>query len=362
MTIRADGTRSHGARGYGEDIPLSAEVSLPASVVFVITPALCIDKLLEDLKEALGNGELSKIEGQSVSLNCMLTTKYYTAKLRLIFISAGNGNDVAELSDAALWGNAEGILLCNIAGQATSFNRTSKWWSQHQQQCKPAVKLCMALSPPAGVVAVAAAADRGAMQSWCLDEGFEYIAPSGTIEDAEEEADGLCGFPRVVSALEANIWRSMRRGGTPAVVARQHPAADAILLDKSSGGSGSAGTTLKRATRRDAGATVAAALAADAKTAGRADAAAEGKALAQLLGGLAPTADGTEGDDDVAMANDFDGMAALFAQARQLRQEAQRQRASGRKDNETDAKARREKAAAMVTQLMQAMNMGEEEP
>ena len=229
--------------------------------------------------------------------------------------------------------DAEGLVLLFDPSTKDGFESVKTWWKKYGPDVHVGVKLCLAYVVTKTSSKVEDASRSRSAREWCLDNGFELLCSvkkSCWVMDIDEaeggEPCGATGMSRVVEALSANMWCSMKRGDPPVPKQTTTKKIKKVSSSPPSSSSSSSSTVVKKevkpATKKLS----------------------ESDALRSLM-----SLDGGAEDGE----SDFDGMSDLFQEARNLRAQA----CSGQlSDTE-----RRERAEAMMLRLMNVMGLDEDD-
>jgi len=156
--------------------------------------------------DALCQGSSPTAEMDVLPSFMSLETKYYSARLDLFLCELERGGEAEEL------GGKEGYLMCLSVEMA---NNTASVVSRQELFAKGeaaedagiSIRILVILGRDVTLSEEA----RGAWINWSLDHGFELIEiDSSGLTDSwkEREKEGL---PRLMEALQANMWSSMVR-------------------------------------------------------------------------------------------------------------------------------------------------------
>ena len=225
--------------------------------------------------------------------------------------------------------DAEGLVLLFDPSTKDGFESVKTWWKKNASDVHVGVKLCLAYVVTKTSPKVEDASRSRHAREWCLDNGFELLCSEKKscwvmdIDEAEGgEPCGATGMSRVVEALSANMWCSMKRGVPPVPKQMTTKKIEKVSSPPSSSSSPVVKKEVKPATKKLS----------------------ESDALRSLM-----SLDGGAEDGE----GDFDDMSDLFQEARNLRAQA----CSGQlSDTE-----RRERAEAMMLRLMSVMGLDEDD-
>ena len=152
--------------------------------------------------------------GAFVEHSMELSTKYYVAALKIWpqcdAAAAATCVAAAAAGDEECGGllTSEGLLLVFDGDAEASFVAACAAWTGFVDASEVALRLCVALQPSS----FESGEDQRAKRiEWCLDHGFEYVEvdsarPTAGYDDREKD-----GMPRVMEALESNLWQSAER-------------------------------------------------------------------------------------------------------------------------------------------------------
>ena len=113
--------------------------------------------------------------------------------------------------------DAEGLVLLFDPSTKDGFESVKTWWKKNASDVHVGVKLCLAYVVTKTSPKVEDASRSRHAREWCLDNGFELLCSEKKsccmdMDEAEGgEPCGATGMSRVVEALSANMWCSMKR-------------------------------------------------------------------------------------------------------------------------------------------------------
>ncbi|KAI9359685.1 hypothetical protein DFJ73DRAFT_110784 [Zopfochytrium polystomum] len=140
-----------------------------------------------------------------------LTTKYYTAALTFWIDTTDTPLSPAEANEWNVLGpSIDGFIFLYDKTKPETFKDLAAW-TGFLASAEPSVILCV------GIGGADAEPDQSHID-WCVERGVEYV----DLDETQEEQDPSSslggadkyGLPRVLEALETNIWGSMVRTGS----------------------------------------------------------------------------------------------------------------------------------------------------
>jgi len=238
----------------------------------------------------------------------------------------------AQLDVVSENSDLEALVLLFDPDVKDGFESVKTWWKNNGSSCRVNVKLCMAFLAKEGSMKTEDLSRSRLAREWCLDNGFELVCnvkKSCWVMDIDEAEGGECygatGMSRVVEALSANMWSSMKRGKVTSTSASPPRAPTSR-------------TTITKPTN----------VVVKKQVIPATKMLSESDALRSLL----PTSSSGDafGEDDEEID---DTMSNLFKEARTLREQA----TSGKLSDDE----RRDRAEAMMLRLMSAMGLDEDD-
>jgi hypothetical protein len=175
-----------------------------------------------------------------------LDNKYYTCSLDIWLAEREDAGSVqSTLGEHGR--DCQALVLVFDSGDAASFD-TLLAWEGFMEETSPSVLLVVGNERRAG--SVDAALEERA-RDWALDHGLEYVSvpfasaavavgvsqagkAEETVEDGAEDTDENEGLPRILAALESNMWRHMEMKARSGAGSRSGGNSERTVVDKSS--------------------------------------------------------------------------------------------------------------------------------
>ncbi|TPX36285.1 hypothetical protein SmJEL517_g01643 [Synchytrium microbalum] len=177
-----------------------------------------VTRLLRDTNQSdLIQTHLSSPEIQDgLTIPYTLDTRYYTAQTSLWVASTDTAaNDISHWNVVAP--AIDAVIYVFDRAEPTTFTHIHPW-SDFLSSHDPNVSLCVAHSMDDRQDS---SSGLDACEDWCIDLGFEFVdvCASATSEDAgdggnSDAAREKFGFPRIIEALESNMWDGLVRKPT----------------------------------------------------------------------------------------------------------------------------------------------------
>jgi len=128
-----------------------------------------------------------------------IDTKYYKAVTELWITHAV---DYTESLASGLQDHVDAVILLTNPHSAQTWTRISSW-SGFAEEFAPNIQLCVVMkSMSEGQVGV----PTETYEKWCKQYSFELVS----LDDVQDADTGRVAFPRVLEALQANVWDGLQ--------------------------------------------------------------------------------------------------------------------------------------------------------